>query len=204
MDTDGDFVIVWNSSGQDGSASGVYAQRYTSGADPPPYPGDYNRDAIVDAADYVVWRKMLGATGLTPFSGADGDGDGDVDTHDFAVWKAHFGDPVPPGSGSAATGEASIAGPTLSLPIWETFIARRPQRTPVSVLAMRTDVHLDKLLLSLTASSVDNVNDLNSMPGDANRAPERTTQAAALDDVFNYIGRIAWHGCRVKSPIAVG
>ena len=42
-----------------------------------PYPGDYNRDLVVDAADYVLWRKTLGTTGVPAFSGADGDGDGD-------------------------------------------------------------------------------------------------------------------------------
>lgn len=30
MDADGDYVITWNSSGQDGSSTGVYAQRYNS------------------------------------------------------------------------------------------------------------------------------------------------------------------------------
>src|SRR5262245_10589616 len=29
MDADGDFVIVWHSTGQDGSGYGVYAQRYS-------------------------------------------------------------------------------------------------------------------------------------------------------------------------------
>jgi hypothetical protein len=30
----------------------------------PALPGDYNGDGTVDAADYVVWRKTLGTTGL--------------------------------------------------------------------------------------------------------------------------------------------
>jgi len=30
MDADGDFVVSWTSSGQDGSGSGIYAQRYTA------------------------------------------------------------------------------------------------------------------------------------------------------------------------------
>jgi hypothetical protein len=58
--------------------------------------GDYNRNRTVDAGDYVVWRKTQGATGLTPYIGADGDGDGDVDTDDLAVWKAHYGNTMPP------------------------------------------------------------------------------------------------------------
>jgi hypothetical protein len=52
-------------------------------------PGDYNRDGIVDAADYVVWRKSLDQTEL-PLA-ADGNGDGEVDEEDYAVWRGNFG-----------------------------------------------------------------------------------------------------------------
>ena len=50
--------------------------------------GDYNRDAKVDAADYVVYRKTLGTSGLPAYSGADGDGNGTIGQGDLAVWKA--------------------------------------------------------------------------------------------------------------------
>ena len=39
-------------------------------------PGDYNCDATVDAADYVVWRNGLGAT---------------YSQTDYDMWRAHFG-----------------------------------------------------------------------------------------------------------------
>src|SRR5262249_44670949 len=39
-----------------------------------PNPGDYDRNLAVDAGDYVLWRKMAGATGVPAYSGADGDG----------------------------------------------------------------------------------------------------------------------------------
>ena len=71
--------------------------------------GDYNRDGIVDAADYTVWRRFENQS-VTAYSGADGDGDGLVDDDDFDLWKAHFGD-VAAGSGvwrfrhGARTGE---------------------------------------------------------------------------------------------------
>lgn len=59
-------------------------------------PGDYNHNGVVDAGDYVVWRKTLGQTG----SGlnADGDNNGVVNGDDYAVWRANFG----VGSGSAS------------------------------------------------------------------------------------------------------
>ncbi|MEX2306047.1 MAG: SGNH/GDSL hydrolase family protein [Pirellulales bacterium] len=49
-------------------------------------PGDFNDDNIVDASDYVVWRKGLGTT---------------YTQTDYDVWRAHFGETA--GSGSAET-----------------------------------------------------------------------------------------------------
>jgi hypothetical protein len=54
-----------------------------------------NGDHVVDAADFIVWRKTVGTTILA----ADGDFDGDVDGDYYNVWHTHFGDT--PGSGSS-------------------------------------------------------------------------------------------------------
>ena len=64
--------------------------------------GDYNANGIVDAADYVVWRNSLGATG----SGlaADGNGDQMVTQLDYDLWKANFGTMA----GDAGGAEASL------------------------------------------------------------------------------------------------
>jgi hypothetical protein len=51
--------------------------------------GDYNNNGVVDAADYVVWRKGLGPT----YTEAD-----------FDTWKAHFGE-----TSAAATGVTGLA-----------------------------------------------------------------------------------------------
>ena len=37
-------------------------------------------------------RNTLDQTGLTPFSGADGDGDGSILAADYDVWKANYGE----------------------------------------------------------------------------------------------------------------
>jgi hypothetical protein len=50
--------------------------------DPTGPPGDYNHDGKVDAADYVVWRKI-------GINGQQG----------YADWRSHFG--LPAGSGAA-------------------------------------------------------------------------------------------------------
>ena len=63
--------------------------------------GDYNRNGIVDAADYTVWRNTMGQSGIA--LAADGDGNGIVDAGDYSVWKSNFGTHA--GSASLAGGE---------------------------------------------------------------------------------------------------
>jgi hypothetical protein len=65
--------------------------------------GDYNRNGVVDAADFVLWKKQFGQS-VPPFSGADGNGNGVIDQGDYDVWKANFGNSLPPGSGSIIAG----------------------------------------------------------------------------------------------------
>jgi hypothetical protein len=71
-------------------------------------PADYNLDHGVDAADYVMWRKLLGTSVTPPFSGADGDGDSSVDPDDYDVWCWNFGETLPGTVGGVA--EASSGG----------------------------------------------------------------------------------------------
>jgi hypothetical protein len=62
--------------------------------------GDYNRDGGVNAADYVMWRKLFGTSFAPPFVGADGDGDSSIDPGDYDVWTEHFGEALPGSGGS--------------------------------------------------------------------------------------------------------
>jgi hypothetical protein len=52
--------------------------------------GDFNSDGIVDAADYVLWRKMNNQTGSALL--ADGDGDDTVGLDDYHLWRTRFGE----------------------------------------------------------------------------------------------------------------
>jgi hypothetical protein len=64
--------------------------------------GDYNHNGIVDAGDYVIWRKTLNQS-VTPGTGADGNGNGTIDAGDYTFWRTKFGSVVP-GSGSSLAG----------------------------------------------------------------------------------------------------
>ena len=61
----------------------------------PPLKGDYNRNRIVDAADYNNFRDSFGERGEN--LPADGNGDQVVNAPDYNVWRDPFGDLASPG-----------------------------------------------------------------------------------------------------------
>jgi hypothetical protein len=65
--------------------------------------GDYNENGVVDAGDYVVWRKTLG-THVDNGTGADGNGDGMISQPDFEHWRSRFGNIL---EGDVGTGNAA-------------------------------------------------------------------------------------------------
>jgi hypothetical protein len=65
-------------------------------------PGDYNNNGVVDAGDYVLWRKG------GPLAN-EVDNPGVVNNQDYTEWRARFGNPNP-GSGSSL-GVASVPEP---------------------------------------------------------------------------------------------
>jgi hypothetical protein len=62
-------------------------------------PGDFNRDGLVDAADFTLWRDSLGETGDLA---ADANEDDLVDTDDYVLWKSNFGRSEASGTGALA------------------------------------------------------------------------------------------------------
>ena len=59
----------------------------------PPIIGDYNRDGIVNAADYTVWRNNLGSGTALPNDDTAG-----VGPDDYVRWKTNFGQTAGAGS----------------------------------------------------------------------------------------------------------
>jgi hypothetical protein len=122
-----DLLFVGDTGNSDGRASGfnnsgqlVFWARFTNGtqgvfvsnlvANLQVLPGDYNKNGIVDTADYTVWRDHLGTSFDLNFNGNEtGTSAGVVDQADYDLWKAHFGEAL--GSGSAARSPSSAAVP---------------------------------------------------------------------------------------------
>jgi endoglucanase len=74
----------------------------------PEVTGDFNRDGIVDASDYVLWRRTLGQN-VPPGSGADADRNSFVQQADYAYWQTNFG--ATSGAGAATEHSTTIPEP---------------------------------------------------------------------------------------------
>ncbi len=77
---------------------------------------DYNGNGVVDAADYVLWRKTLGSTTNLLANGDDtGPSAGIIDQADYAVWRTNFGNTAAAaGSGSAQSAVNANALPVVT------------------------------------------------------------------------------------------
>ncbi len=82
------------------------------------FPGDYNNNGKVDAADYVLWRSTEGDS-VARGSGADADGSTIVDGPDYSIWAERFNDgttladfPFTPENPANGVAEA-LLGPAL-------------------------------------------------------------------------------------------
>jgi hypothetical protein len=86
--------VVFGASFTDGT-SGIFLSNAVAHL-----PGDYNQDQIVDAADYIAWRKSVATQNLV----ADGDRDGVVGAGDYEIVREFFGLALDlPASGVAVT-----------------------------------------------------------------------------------------------------
>ncbi len=94
-----DYVRVYDGDGVSGATIDMGAFELQPLIVLPVLLGDYNQDTFVDAADYTVWSDMQGQSGVTPYSGADGNGDRTIGPEDYDVWKSHFGESLPMGGG---------------------------------------------------------------------------------------------------------
>jgi hypothetical protein len=88
----------------------------------PSVPGDYNKNGVVDAADYPLWRKGdLAADGTGP----GGVPDGVVNGLDYNFWRARFGNTSGSGLTASAVPEPCVVS-VLMIGIWALgFVSKR-------------------------------------------------------------------------------
>lgn len=83
----------------------LFKVEFTTLTAPPILAGDYNNNGVVDAADYVTWRKNEGPNAALP------NDNGEVtQAGRYTLWRANFG--KTPGSGSSLT---AVPEPTTIL-----------------------------------------------------------------------------------------
>jgi hypothetical protein len=70
--------------------------------------GDYNGNNVVDAADYVLWRRAIDTSTALPNDTTPGS----VTAADYELWRANFGKTP---SGGSAVGAASVPEPASSV-----------------------------------------------------------------------------------------
>jgi hypothetical protein len=85
-------------------------------------PGDFDSSGLVDAADYLVWKRNFGSTlNLV----ADGNGDGVVNAADYTVWRDHLGATSVFENSAATTAMFGLdATPVTNQPIYNTATHR--------------------------------------------------------------------------------
>ena len=70
-------------------------------------PGDFNNNGVVDAGDYVTWRKNSGNAALPNDNGAGNQ------AARYTLWRSNFG--KPPGSGAGFEGASAVPEPASAL-----------------------------------------------------------------------------------------
>jgi formylglycine-generating enzyme required for sulfatase activity len=78
--------------------------RLATVAAPEIVPGDYNGNGIVDAGDYIIWRKHLGEPMFQLQNEVEGTSPGSVELDDYTAWRERFGNT----SGAGSLFEAGV------------------------------------------------------------------------------------------------
>jgi hypothetical protein len=84
--------------------------------------GDYNDNGVVDAGDYVVWRRNDGTANTLPNDPIGGT----VGAAQYDQWRTHFGQPA--GSGAGANASAAVPEPRSAVIFFMRVVAMRCRR----------------------------------------------------------------------------
>lgn len=166
--------------------------------DPVPCPpGDYNDDNIVDAADYVVWRKFLGTMFQLPNEAAS---PGVVDQDDYPVWRENFGEICE----AEATAEIAVLPGGARVAFFETATRDEPpvptnRRRPADLANAPLQASGDKGLNLAVAETLASRSRAHSQADALLRPLERDDEARrpkSIDELFRQLGngvvRVLW------------
>jgi hypothetical protein len=92
-------------------------------------PGDYNANGVVDAADYVVWRRNANTSNVL----ANDPLGGTIGAPQYAQWRIHFGQAGSSGESVAAT--AALPEPVFAAQIFLFFVVVSAWRRRTCVVA---------------------------------------------------------------------
>jgi endo-1,4-beta-xylanase len=125
--------------------------------------GDYNDDGLVDAADYIVWRKFEGTTTALP---NDNGIIGSVGPEHYNLWRANFRNSAFDVAATAQVGVSPVPEPTSALlAIWAAawfasrsspLITRQSRKVPSAVDtddSQTSTVHTDRCRSSVVGVS---------------------------------------------------
>jgi hypothetical protein len=99
-------ILIYNNvdDAQRASVQAYLTNKYFQAA--PNQPGDFNSDGVVDAGDYVTWKKNAGTSNAL----ANDNGLGTpIGAAHYDLWRANFGNP--PGAGSGSSLSAAVPEP---------------------------------------------------------------------------------------------
>jgi hypothetical protein len=153
---------------------------YESQGSPRFTPGDFNRDGVVDACDYVIWRETFGAKS-TPFAGADANGSGIIDEADYSIWKANFGKGLTFGGPRAAIAAVIEAAAPAEIVESATAATRSLSPQPPALTGVTRSVHARRAAQQarLAAAPTDQI--LAQWSTTQSRALARRISATTLD-----------------------
>jgi hypothetical protein len=116
------FQLYFNKSGGLANSLTVYIDNIRVGMTPDGLPGDYNEDEVVNAADYVFWRKAA-TVGLDDLPN-DNDDAGPVGTAEYNLWRTNFATGVSGGGSSTGAVPEPASGALLLFAIGGVWVAR--------------------------------------------------------------------------------
>jgi hypothetical protein len=167
----------------------------------PELSGDYNRDEVVDAADFVMWVKTFGLT-VPQYDGADGNGDTMVDDDDYPIWTENFGETLPPGAGGGAASMSASYASQVAGSEMATFISPsvslevltkhdRPQhagsRAVLAEPTASTAAHDEQLLLAIKSAFAMAGSEASDLDDQLSSDSHGNMDREAVDELFGEI-----------------